>query len=794
MIFAQIQHSRPTAVRKRKTMVSMAIAICSLLFIDGLILPNHIKSDDRSLAPRTTAAKSAETGNCSRIESENGIQKLSVNGKIINDMFGVFVYCTGVDPQTDTFLVEMKEVIDHISRLDLPIMSFDILWSDYDRSISVPMTAHEAADRFHTKNLDALLDYAARKKVSVVLQLLVHAHWELPVWWRNYKDNRDGYQMIEDLSKRSEEYNRLQRPVASYQSETHRELLHALIRKLIVRYKNHPAIIGWGINVGPTGENGYTPNPIEMMDPRTPQVDFRLAVADYSILAKRNFSLWLKRKYGRIERLNEAWNSRLASFDQAIPPKPKKITLQETFHFNGDSRASMMDWQEFRHEAIVDEWRFLSDLVRRYDSSKIIIGKTQWYPTDKQTGSSNMIVSAADVNQKRLIDVDMTCNGITEKDYLPGIHFSASRIDYADFARFSRSYKTLRIFTLENWMKSPEHKIEIERSVSVKKAIRDEGGYLWFVVSPAQDRKFKPYWSWEEIAALVERSNRRDLESVAIQDSQVLFYYDIRNVMANYFEAYDDLRGSKLNRAIGRAFFDADPKLSYGFIRSSDLSRSEALNGVRLLILTNQRCIGEETAQKLRNYVINGGTILLVGSNGVFDVSFQKNSRSLKTLSPTLSDRRIQMLYDWGLKDEILVPFFVVRKEDTRLIEIRLNGDPAQNYRKLKAVLPATLGLSDHGSLALETPRHALFPERGMPRGIGAPRETGGMQPPDRPPSVHVEKNFIRDFDANGDGMVSLDEFHGPAGAFRHHDIDRDGIVTREEAAEAARRLPAPVP
>ena len=533
MIFAQIQHFRPIAIRKRKTMASIAIAICSLLFVDGLILPNHIKSDNDSLASRTTATKPTDTGNFSHIVNENGIQKLSVNGRIINDMFGVFVYCTGVDPRTDTFLAEMKEVIDHISLLAIPIMSFDILWSDYDRSISVPKNAHEAADRFHTKNLDALVDYAACKKVSVILQLPIHAHWELPLWWKDYKDNRDGYQMVEDSSKLSEEYNRLQRPVASYQSETHRELLHALVRKLIARYKNHPAIVGWGINVGPTGENGYTPNPIEMMDPRTPQVDFRLAMADYSVVAKRNFARWLKGKYGRIEYLNESWRSRYASFDQVIPPKPKKITLQETFHFNGDSRRSMSDWQEFRHDALIDEWWFLSDLVRKYDSSKIIVGKTQWYPTDKQTGSSNMIVSAVDVNRKRLIDVDMTGNGITEQDYLPGIHFSASRIDYADFVRFSRSHGILRICTLENWIKSPGHRIEIERSVAVKNTIQEEGGYLWFVVAPAQDRRFKPYWSWEEIATLVERSDRRDLESITIPYPQILYYYDVRNGMSN---------------------------------------------------------------------------------------------------------------------------------------------------------------------------------------------------------------------------------------------------------------------
>ncbi len=45
---------------------------------------------------------------------ENGISKLVINNKIVNNMLGVYVYCTGIDPTTDRFLEEMKDVIEKL--------------------------------------------------------------------------------------------------------------------------------------------------------------------------------------------------------------------------------------------------------------------------------------------------------------------------------------------------------------------------------------------------------------------------------------------------------------------------------------------------------------------------------------------------------------------------------------------------------------------------------------------------------------------------------------------------------
>jgi hypothetical protein len=264
----------------------------------------------------------AEKMNTSHIKVENGIPKLVINDQIINNMFGIYVYCTGIDPSRKQFLEEMKQVINRTKDLDIPVLRFDILWADYDRSVTIPKNAEEAANRFNTENLDAVLDYAAKNNVYVVVQLLVHDHWGLPRWWKDYNNNNHGYQLIDVTSDPSGVYNRLQTPVASYQSDTHRALLQTLISKLVKRYRNHPAVVGWGINLGPTGENGYAPNYIDIrFNRRLPDIDFRLAMADYSNMAVERFSEWLRLKYGTISKLNKIWGSEYKDFEKVSPPQ-----------------------------------------------------------------------------------------------------------------------------------------------------------------------------------------------------------------------------------------------------------------------------------------------------------------------------------------------------------------------------------------------------------------------------------------------------------------------------------------
>jgi hypothetical protein len=654
----------------------------------------------------------AEKMNTSHIKVENGIPKLVINDQIINNMFGIYVYCTGIDPSRKQFLEEMKQVINRTKDLDIPVLSFDILWADYDRSVTIPKNAEEAANRFKTENLDAVLDYAAKNNVYVVVQLLVHDHWVLPRWWKDYNNNNHGYQLIDVTSDPSGVYNRLQTPVASYQSDTHRELLQTLISKLVKRYRNHPAVVGWGINLGPTGENGYAPNYIDIrFNRRLPDIDFGLAMADYSNMAVERFSEWLRLKYGTISKLNKIWGSEYKDFEKVSPPFPIRLTTSDTFEKNGDGRQTMRDWQTFRYEALIDEWKFLSNFIRRLDPNKIIIGKTSWVPVGTPTGTENMMATAEAVNEQHLIEADKIDVGITMRDYMPHRPLWDSTIDYIHFAKFTRKHNVVRIINLENWIKtdptlSRSTKIPLERSMSIKEAIRKEGAYLWLTIALDSDLG-KPNWSWDEIKNLVRNSSTNELKDIKAKSASVKFYYDVNNLLNHYNEERGNLQASKLYYQIARAFFDVEGQPEYGFISANDVTHGLLdAKTVQLLIMANQRILSSETVKGLHKYISDGGTVLLVGSNGVFDNSSRKDALAIKQLAPKLTDDQIQYLYNWGLQRNTQIPLIVIASDTFLLIKFLVSGNPDDNYQILRSTLFRKVILANRGKLTFAGPMH----------------------------------------------------------------------------------------
>ena len=673
-------------------------------------------------------------GNTSSVRLENGIPKLVINDKVINNMFSVSVYCIGVDPSNERWLSEMKKIVDRVAELKIPIMRFQMAWKDYDRSTSVPASAEEAALRFHTKNLDAILDYAAKNNVYIEIPLVFPSHWELPAWWSKYKDNVKGYQMVDAASDPSSKYNKRMlatNPIASYQSRTHRELLKAVITRLVKRYRAHPAVIGWEINPGPTGEGGYGPSYIAIrFDPQMAGLDMRTAMADYSPVAKKAFRQWLKNKYHNINALNNVWHTLYSSFIEIEPPLPKKSLVVETFLQNGDTRSAMIDWQKFRYYAMLDEWKFLSGVVKSLDKEKIVIGKPGWTPAFYQTGSERMLGTSVEMSELGLIDVEHVAAGIVAQDYQSNIPLPQYRIDYANLVEFSRGHNTASIITLENWYeRDPGTRgqlISTKRAIAVKNTIKNRGGYLRIVVDLPQDSQpeGKPAWSWDEVRRLIGESKTDELKNYTIEDPSILLYHDMRNVMTHYYEEKSTVRSCRIYHQLSRALFDAtNGRLKTGFISAAEVMRNSLTSSdlTRVLIMANQRVVPPDIVQQLQRFVLSGGRLLLIGSNGVFNQANKRDTSVIEKLAGELNGKQIRQLYNWGAEQVVKVPFISVTKYATDYFEVPMNGDPTINFNLLQRGLGNVVSELDNGSFILQN-RKKIVAQQKPGNKISSPR------------------------------------------------------------------------
>ena len=137
------------------------------------------------------------------------------------------------------------------------------------------------------------------------------------------------------------------------------------------------------------------------------------------------------------------------------------------------------------------------------------------------------------------------------------------------------------------------------------------------------------------------------------------------------------------------------------FISANDVAKGllDAKN-VQLLIMANQRILFPEIVERLRKYISDGGMVLLIGSNGVFDNSSLENSLSIRKIVSQLTDEQIQYLYNWGYQKNIQIPLIVVSGDTFHLERIPLLGKSVDNYQILRNVLSKKIVLAKNGKLS----------------------------------------------------------------------------------------------
>ncbi len=312
------------------------------------------------------------------LENDQGTPWLSINGARA-PLLGMYVYNPRnvegyISPQADAWPGFMQSQVEKAAAHGLTYVSLKAGLKETWIGPEFPSDAQaKNPDNWDFAQLDEVMDQALAQGVYVMLT--VNASMP-PDWWKKKHD--DAIQEDGEGAKWT---------LVSFHDTDYWALTDSLMPHVIDHFKQHPALLGWNVRIGVTGENNYGPNYTkDIFDPPK-------TWCDYSPHAQQRFRDWLKERYGSDQALQQAWCNRKASISRAELPRPLDTVDEEDtrrvielLNGPGDDRREFHDWMRFRlDEKSADAQHFL-ELFGSRDPEHLVLGAPAFSPL---TGGSN---------------------------------------------------------------------------------------------------------------------------------------------------------------------------------------------------------------------------------------------------------------------------------------------------------------------------------------------------------------------------------------------------------------------
>ncbi|MDD5594072.1 MAG: beta-galactosidase, partial [Candidatus Margulisbacteria bacterium] len=230
------------------------------------------------------------------------------------------------------------------------------------------------AGRFSFADLDRAMNLCAKLGLQVLLGIPTS---QVPPWfYRLYPDSRP---VAQDGTLYPEAGPR---PNVCKDNPHYRKLAERLTRKLVSRYKDHPALKFWQVDNEPV----YPP-----LDHTTAN-DFC-----HCEDTRRAFIAWAKKKYGSLEKLNEVWGTK---FWTNTLSRFEDITTPKAGIWEAVSPHIFLDWFRFKTDSLTNWIGYLAKIVRSIDKNhkvgtngfigictrvpdhSILAGDLDWYGLD----------------------------------------------------------------------------------------------------------------------------------------------------------------------------------------------------------------------------------------------------------------------------------------------------------------------------------------------------------------------------------------------------------------------------
>lgn len=347
------------------------------------------------------------------------------------------------------------------------------------------------------------------------------------------------------------------------------------------RYAKHPALLAFGID----NESG----------------DGRIS---YSETARQRFIGWLQKKYGTVERLNEAWatqrwSRRLNGFEE--------VGFPVSTHFN-DVPERMLDFRRFVSDEIN---QLLFEVIRRVNAEapNALITTNAWY-----------------YSQMKYFDyAPIAYSGLMTREgngFYPGPSLLNNEgILWASFGIVRIQYESENPFWCNEFttMTAVPGSCRKQAYASLMFGNQMVCGWTWQSMHSGEEQYLQGLIDWDGVPnrkydeyrkiAGEFRKIERFLPYRPRAEAALAFSFPSQIVSASFPEPHESQVGTCF-----RQFYDRNMDVRMVDLRRSDLD-------YKLLIIPGVTVMDPETAEKIRDFVKKGGTAVMTSYSAVVDTT-----------------------------------------------------------------------------------------------------------------------------------------------------------------------------
>ncbi|MEQ1796842.1 MAG: beta-galactosidase [Lacibacter sp.] len=357
-------------------------------------------------------------------------------------------------------------------------------------------------------------------------------------------------------------------------------------------YKNHPALIAFGID----NESGDGP-------------------ISYSEAVKQRFIVWLRKKYSTVEKLNTAWatqrwSRRLNSFDEIGLPQSGSVT---------GAPERMLDFRRFVSDEINN---LLLKVLNKVNANapNVLTNTNAWYYSHLKYFDYAEIAYSGKMTREGA--GFYPGNSLTTNWGVMNALFGISRIQFE-----SREPFWCNEFTT---MTAVPNSIRKSAYATLFYGNQMVCGWTWQSMHAGEEQYLQGMLDWDGI------TNRKydEYKKIATEFKKIEKYFPYKSMpeVGLAFSFPSVMAGGEFTekqdeqlQACWNLFYWRNMDANVVEISRSDLN-------YKLLIVPGVSVMDKATAAKIRNYVANGGTVVMTGNSAVVD----ENGQVFKTTRPGL--------------------------------------------------------------------------------------------------------------------------------------------------------------